>query len=279
MKTMQNPFISLGLFVLLAYGISWAIWQAGISRLSLASLADERFGVYLVWGSFGPTLAALVVTFLQGGYSAVLTLLKRVIQLNAHWGVYAFVFLALPAFGILLFMLAGIPAKIPLWQIALTMLPLAPLNALFGGILFGNGPLGEEMGWRGVMQETLGRSLPLWLTALLVGVVWSLWHAPLFRFADFRSGLDLPLFMPLYTLSLILIAFTMGHLCNWSGGSLFVAIFFHAMLNITAAKLTDTDWWNLERFSSLQVYLLMLAAFALTAALAEALNRMQVFQR
>lgn len=276
---MQKSFISLGLFVLLAYGISWAIWQAGISSLNLRSLTDERFGVYLFLGSFGPTLAAIVVTFLQGGGPAVLTLFKRVIQLNVRWGVYAFVFLAIPTFGILVFMLAGIPSQIPLWQIALTMLPLAPLNALVGGIIFGNGPLGEEMGWRGILQETLGRSWKPLLTALFIGLAWSLWHAPLFRFADFRSGLDLPLFVPLYTLSLTLAAFTMGRLWDWSNGSLFVAIFFHAMVNVTAAKLTDAEWWNFDQFSRLQVYLLVLATFALTAALAEVLNRMRVFQR
>jgi uncharacterized protein len=276
---MQNPIIFLGVFSALAYGISWAIWQTGIKRLALNSLNDERFGIYLFWGSFGPTFAALIVTMWQGGLPALGTLLSRVIQVNVHWGVYLFVFLALPAFGILMFVLAGVPTKIPLWQIAITMLPLAPLNALVGGIILGNGPLGEEMGWRGILQETLGRDMHPALVAVLIGLVWSLWHAPLFRFNDFRAGLNLPLFVPLYTLSLVLIAFTMGHLWNWSGGSLFVAIFFHAMLNITAAKLSDAAWWNFERFSSLHIYLLVLGAFALTAILAETLNRMGVFSK
>ena len=277
MKTINQHIFSLSLFIFLAYGISWIIWHIGFAQLNIKTLDDEQFGLYLFLGSFGPTLSAIIVTFLKNGKTAVVELLKRVVQIQVRWGVYLFVFLALPALGILLFHFAGIQSKIPLWQIGLTMLPLAPLNALVGGIIFGNGPLGEEMGWRGIMQEMLGHTLkPLW-GAIIIGIAWSAWHIPLFRFADFRAGLDLASFVPLYTLSLILITFTMGHLWNWSGGSLFVAIFFHAMINITATKLTDSDWWNFDKLSNLNIYLLVLIVFALTAILAEVLNRAQIF--
>lgn len=217
------------------------------------------------------------MTFAFGGRDAVLSILKRLIKVKVAWTVYAFTFLALPAIGILLFILAGVPANIPLWQIALTALPLAPLNALVGGIILGYGPLGEEMGWRGVMQETFAKGFQPSLSALLIGMAWSFWHAPLFRFADFRVGLELPVFIPLYTLSLVLLSFIMGYLWHWSEGSLFIAIFFHAMVNTTAGILTDIEWWQLDKFSNLQIYVLVLVTMFLTALLAEGLSRIKGF--
>jgi uncharacterized protein len=271
---MKNPYNAILLFVLLAYGLSSAVWFSGFVLIDgLSDLQDERFTPFLFVGSFGPTVAALIVTGWYNGRSAVIDLLKRVVQVKVNWRVYLFAFFVLPTVGILLFLILGIRSQIPLWQIGLTMIPLAPVNALFGGILFGYGPLGEEMGWRGLMQEQLQARISPVLLALIIGVVWSFWHWPLFQFDSFRVGLDLPLFILLYTLSLVLIAFIMGHLWRWSRGSLFVAIFFHAVVNITTTGLTNGDWWQLEVVSNVQLYVLVLGTFALTAILAEMASR------
>ena len=39
--------------------------------------------------------------------------------------------------------------------------------------------LGEEIAWRGYLLDTLGDELGFWQAALLVGIMWGLWHAPL----------------------------------------------------------------------------------------------------
>ncbi len=38
--------------------------------------------------------------------------------------------------------------------------------------------LGEEIGWRGFLQQELGH-LGLWKSGLVIGFIWGLWHAPL----------------------------------------------------------------------------------------------------
>ncbi len=38
--------------------------------------------------------------------------------------------------------------------------------------------LGEEIGWRGFLQQELGH-LGLWKSGLIIGFIWGLWHAPL----------------------------------------------------------------------------------------------------
>ncbi len=46
--------------------------------------------------------------------------------------------------------------------------------------------IGEEMGWRGLLLGELGTRLGLYPAAIVIGVVWSLWHAPLILLAGYN---------------------------------------------------------------------------------------------
>jgi membrane protease YdiL (CAAX protease family) len=261
-------------FVVIAYSISWAIWLIGIVSIDgLTRIEDERFAGFLLAGSFGPTAAALVVAGCAGGRAAVVSLLKRFILIRVNWRVYLAALFLLPAIGLVFYLVLGISAKIALWKIGITMIALVPVNAFMSGIVFGVGPLGEEMGWRGfLLDRLLGRTSSV-ATAIIVGLVWTFWHLPAFRFADFRNGLNWSQFVVLYPISTILIAFIMGHLWRWSNGSLFIAMFFHAVLNTTAVHLMRDNWWNFGDRTALQIYVIILAIFALTACATELLSR------
>jgi membrane protease YdiL (CAAX protease family) len=261
-------------FVVIAYAISWAIWLTGIASINgLVGINDGRFAGFLLAGSFGPTAAALIMTGFTGGRAAVIGLLKRLILVKVNWRVYVAAFFLLPAIGLVFYLVLGVSAKIALWKIAATMIALVPVNAFLGGIVFGVGPLGEEMGWRGFLQSRLQDRLRSVIVAIIVGLVWAFWHFPVFRFADFRNGLSWSQFVVLYPISTILIAFIMGHLWRWSNGSLFVAMFFHAVLNTTAVNLMRDNWWDFGDLAALQIYLIILAIFALTACATELVSR------
>lgn len=261
-------------FVALAYAISWAVWLIGMNSITgLAAIGDERFSGFLLAGSFGPTMAALVIAALSGGRSSVVDLLRRSIMVRVNWRVYLATFFMLPCVGLIVYLLLGISNRIELWKIATTMIALVPVNAFMGGIVLGFGPLGEEMGWRGVLQPRMQERANRVVTAVVIGLIWTFWHLPAFRFGDFRNGLDLPLFIVLYPVSMILVAFIMGHLWRWSRGSIFIAILFHAVLNTVAMDLTRDNWWDLGDRGAVQIYLGILVVFALTACLTEILGR------
>jgi CAAX protease family protein len=262
-------------FVVLAYAISWAIWLTGMLSIDgLTGLEDGRFAGFLLAGSFGPTIAALATAGLTGGRSSIVRLLRGVILVRVNWRVYIVTFFLMPVIGLVFYLVLGISTKIALWKIATTMIALVPLNAIVVGVILGVGPLGEEMGWRGFLQSRMqGRAGPF-TTALIVGLVWAFWHLPVFRFADFRNGLNWSQFVVLYPISTILVAFTMGHLWRWSHGSLFIAMCFHGVLNTTAVNLMRNNWWDFGDLAAVQIYLIILAIFALTACATYSLSRM-----
>lgn len=272
----QHPGIkSIVLFVVFAYAISWAIWLTGMLSIDgLTGLEDERFAGFLLTGSFGPTIAALAMAGLMGGRSSIVGLLKGLIRVRVNWRVYAATFFLMPGIGLVFYLVLGISPKIALWKIATTMIALVPLNAIVVGIILGVGPLGEELGWRGFLQAHLQRRAGSIATAIIVGFVWAFWHLPMFWFADFRNGLDLLHFIVLYPISTILVAFSMGHLWRWSNESVFIAMCFHAVLNTTAANLTRDSWWDFGDLTAVQIYLAILAVFALTACGTYVLSRM-----
>lgn len=262
------------LFVVIAYAISWAIWLAGILSIDgLTSLEDGRFGGFLLAGSFGPTIAALAMAGFTGGRSSIVSLLKRVIRVRVNWRVYVVTFFLMPAIGLVFYLVLGISPKITLWKIAITMIALVPLNAIVVGIILGVGPLGEELGWRGFLQSHLQGRAGSVVSALIVGLAWAFWHLPAFRFADFRNGLDWSQFLVLYPTSTIIIAYAMGHLWRWSKGSVFVAMCFHAVVNTTAVNLKRDNWWDFGDLTAAQIYLVILAVFALTACATYVLSR------
>lgn len=88
----------------------------------------------------------------------------------------------------------------------------------------------EEHGWRGVLQPLLQRRMaPLW-AALLIGVVWELWHLPIVLGGIYGEG-------PWWQVTLgrmaavIPFAFLLSFLYNGTRGSIFLCVLMHACIN------------------------------------------------
>ena len=170
-------------FVILAYAISWGLWL-------VAAVGGGR--VPFLLGALGPMAAAAIVTAWTGhSLSAWIRPVWRW-RVPVRWWLYA---LALPtllyAIVTLVLQLIGSPVD---WSLAVDRLP-AYLST-FAFVLFLGGAL-EEPGWRGfglpVLQE---RYSPLRAT-LILGLVWGVWHVPVYGPAGFVVPLVLAFF---YTL-------------------------------------------------------------------------------
>jgi hypothetical protein len=175
-ETVKEAYVFLGLTLVFSYFVFWgplALFK--IPTISFVSDVKGPFwaiALFLI-GGFVPSLLAIFLTWKKEGVSGLRLLGWRIIQFKLGWRWYVFTFLIV---------IAGTAGQLTINKL---------IGNTFNGILFltqlGNflpllilGPLSEEIGWRGY---ALGRLQTRWnalTSSLIVGLVWALWHLPLF---------------------------------------------------------------------------------------------------
>jgi membrane protease YdiL (CAAX protease family) len=222
---------SLMLFVVLAYGAIWGLFGLG-KWLAIPFSMDPRTpgGVFYLIGAAVPSSCAIIAVLGCEG----LTGLRRLMQRSLAWRFSPFWYLA----AILIpFMVTGINALIAIrflghgapqqWFVP----AFGPGFLVF--FLVYNG-LGEEIGWRGLALPVLQQHLGSLGANIVVGVIWALWHLPLFWLrGSYQYGDSILIFVLLLTCWSIV----MGMLVNKCGGSILVAILFHESANFIAFTL------------------------------------------
>lgn len=124
------------------------------------------------------------------------------------------------------------------------------------------GPLGEELGWRGFLLGEFNKRHTLLRSSLLVGLIWSVWHLPLWFVSGFE-GIDLLLYIGFFTIGLTAFSVIMGFIYRSRGGNLLYAVLLHQMLNFSG-RLLDIDELTVLGASS-AVYVLIAVVISLIA--------------
>ncbi|MBC2733855.1 MAG: CPBP family intramembrane metalloprotease [Desulfobacteraceae bacterium] len=222
---------SFMLFVLLAYGAIWGLFGIG-KWFAIPFSMDPRApgGLFYLVGAALPSSCAIVAVLVFERREG----LRRLMQRSLAWRFSPFWYLAavlipfavtgINAMMAMLFLGASAPQH---WFVP----AFGPGFLLF--FLVYNG-LGEEIGWRGLALPVLQRHLGALGGNIAVGVIWALWHLPLFWLkGSYQYGDSILLFVLLLTCWSIII----GMLVNKSGGSILVAILFHESANFIAFTL------------------------------------------
>ncbi len=213
------------------------------------SIVGFPFWILMVWG---PSLAAVILSFRAGNLA---DLLGRVVQLSTV-PLVVWVLVVAPLFTLVLLKPFAPDETAPL---------AAGLVAAMVGFNLILGPLGEELGWRGVMQEHLNQHLG-WLEAsLLVGVVWVIWHLPLWTIDSPHSQISPALF----AMHCMLYSVIIGAAYALSGGSLLPAVLIHLTVNLASnlavfAGFRDPNAW----FASSLVAYVVLAGLSIVIVFA-----------
>jgi uncharacterized protein len=154
----------LVLYFVLAYLLSWALWPLVFLNPSSSPLVP-----------FGPLIAAVIVALWAGGRRELWALLRQLGRWRVHPIWYAIALLGpfiLAGLTALLSVAAGAPVRgtgdYTNWR-SMTFFFLSTL------IIVG---LFEEVGWRGFALPRLQLRLDAIWAALVLGVLWALWHLP-----------------------------------------------------------------------------------------------------
>jgi membrane protease YdiL (CAAX protease family) len=224
-------------FFLLAYGITWSIWTP-ISYGYVQGSIELSPSIVLLYtlGGFGPLLAAAIVAVLSGQS------LRAWFSQALKWRVSIKWWLAALFIPVLLYAaMAGIHVllggKFNLSEVS----PLLSVPGVFLTVfLWGGG--NEELGWRGLALPRLQERHNALLSSLIIGVVWTIWHAPpgIIELGFVKWAVDLPFYMTTVTG----ISFVATWLYNGSGGSVLLTMVFHASVNASQSLYPVEDMFS-----------------------------------
>ena len=225
-------------FFLLTFAYSWIIWIPSVMDglgLELPFSVAGYSMVVVIIGAFAPLLAAITLVAREEGWMGIRSFLGKALDFQIK-PVYLILALGLP---LVIHVIAHYLALAVGLNVAQTLFPteisVAPVILAIPYFLLmlviGGGQ--EEFGWRGYAQEPLQEKIGVIPASLVIGVIWGIWHLPLwFMAGDLHSAYSFLAFVIMTTSISLMYAW----LYNSSGKKLIVVMFFHAMNN-TAAPL------------------------------------------
>ncbi len=222
----EVPRSGLLAFFLLSFAFTWIAWLGSAAWATPGSTWLFGLGgpVFLL-GIFAPGFVALALTAYDEGSAGVWRLLARIgrWQVGAGWYLFAIGYLAATK------LLAALIHRMVVG--AWPTFGDTPLLLMLGGILVSTWvQAGEEVGWRGYALPRLATHLGLGGASLVLGVIWALWHLPLFFLPG--SGSDGQSF-PIYLLHVTTLSVAMSWLYWKTEGSLLLVMLMHASVNNT----------------------------------------------
>lgn len=218
----RRPLIS---FTVIAYGLTWALLPIAHHHVWVGVLALAC-----------PALAAVIVARSQGSAEqrALFTRIRQW-RVPARWYVVALI-VPVPAsyLASVIEQAFGVPGPITFVR-----------PSLLGAVVFVM-VLGEEIGWRGFALPQLRRRFDAVTASVILGLIWAVWHLPLFYMSSMpQYGSPFSAYV-VYTIALSIV-FTI--LADRTSGSVIIATLFHGAVNTFvfvnhAASPVQRGWGN-----------------------------------
>ncbi len=184
-------------------------------------------------GALSSSLAGIVLVVVEGRQGGLRELLSRFLiwRVGFQWWAFALFFMVIPSVAALyLFNLLGGPpvdwSEVP---------PLVNVIPMFIMLAIAAG-MGEEFGWRGFLLPRLQTRHNALVSGLIVGVVWAIWHIPLFfikgtsQYAQQMEAGLLPAILT-YSVFVIVTSLQFTWLFNNTRGSVLLAVVLHGASN------------------------------------------------
>ncbi|MDW7730625.1 MAG: type II CAAX endopeptidase family protein [Bacillota bacterium] len=215
------------LFLGYTFLLTWIMWGL-LAYLTHAGITGYQSGfglpLYILGGS-SPTIIAYVAVTLTKKEGSIKEFNARVFSFKhtlAYYLIAIITPIALGACGLAAaYLLAGGSQNFRFEPFFL-FVPFFLSSIIFGGI--------EEFGWRGILQHQLGQKLNLFKANLIIGLIWSLWHLPLYFIAGTSHQGSSFLFFALA-------GFGFSAFMTWlyaKTKSIMLCVFFHAAINAAA---------------------------------------------
>jgi len=236
-------------FFVVAFLWSWLFMITVAILANFTGFDINDLGIFMMpaiaVAALGPAMGAFYSLRTIEGKGAVKQYLKSFLSLKFGWKVWAAIFLILGLSSFIAWILPEFwgESRLPM---LLPNVYIFPLYLLFM-IFLGGGQ--EEIGWRGYILPYLENKFGLFFGSLILGIIWAVWHLPLW----FIPGLSQS-YMPFFVFMLLTIGYSF--IFSWvraaSGKRLFSGLVVHGTANafmplfptlIMAQNVNQIRWW------------------------------------
>jgi len=230
-------------YFVLTFVISWGCWIP--AALSGADATSFPLVLLLFAGGIGPMVVALALVGQERSQDVWRDFLARAVdirRIGARWHIA--IWLLVPMLNLVAIALASLLLdSTPQWDelLRFAATPLSFVPFALGVLAFG--PIPEELGWRGYALDGLQANHGALGASLILGVVWALWHLPLFfmhgTFQSEQIGLGPAEFIA-FNASIIASAVLYTWVHNNTGRSTLSAILLHFVVNLSGEAMNLT---------------------------------------
>ncbi|MER7079966.1 Membrane protease YdiL, CAAX protease family [Saccharopolyspora kobensis] len=239
MTTESRQKSGIVLFLFVTFATAWASWGVAI-LLGGPAMSPPTVIPYLL-GAFGPMFGAIVIRLRRTvrrqpapAHSVRLPLIGLL------WTPVLLVVAAATVVGgaLIAQQLGGPPVSL---NSALTLVQMSGGPLTFVAVMLVVGPLSEEFGWRGTLHPRLRGKMGRLFAGLVLGIIWSIWHLPLFFVTGtVQNAFGLLTFSGLtYLLSVIPMALLAAYAYDRAGVLGAVAVHFGANATMSLVGVTE----------------------------------------
>ncbi len=216
--------------------LTWGFW---ISAIALSDAHQNMRLTLLLFGLISPALISIITVFtsnnnsLKADFKAKFSA-SRISVLNIITAIVTFFMIAVVS--ILISLAFGQSIK-QLYLTADFTFSISGFSALFTILL---ASVIEEIGWRGYAEDAIAAYCSWFKESIIFGVIWSLWHLPLF-WVPGTYHFMLKELGAIYALNFLISVIPLGFLTTWvyvkNNRSVLASVIFHIFVNIMQERI------------------------------------------
>lgn len=255
-------------FFLIALGFTWLFWiPDGLGKAGV--LPDGIWTNLGFFGSWGPLAAALFLVFRDNGIHGIKNLLRKGTDYTFGKKWCAVIFLLFPCLIVVAYMMSILTGEAIRPSEAAGLYRYLPL--IFFSVMLTGGPLQEEFGWRGYALPRLQAKYSPFISTIILGFIWAVWHFPQFLVPHEKTGMFY--ITPVWSFVLTVMAANVIYtwVYNNTKGSILGALLLHTQMNLF--------FWIFPVLYTTTGYLWVLGLFLLAGAIILLADRNYYFSK
>ncbi|MDG1025203.1 MAG: type II CAAX endopeptidase family protein [Gammaproteobacteria bacterium] len=222
-------------FFILTFAVTWTCWFAA-PYLGDPIDSDLIFLMLMLAGLFTPFISALYLIVISKNNALKSLFFNKLFNIKyINWRTIALFLILFPASIIISVLIST------LFGYSFDQFTIADeFSFSIGGIptllILLLAACFEELGWRGYAVESLTNKFNYFEATAIFGLLWSLWHLPMFFIPEsYQAELLQENFILVinFFVSIIPLAFIISWFCKKNRGSILGAILIHSIINLT----------------------------------------------